>query len=248
MVAPIALPGSGAQPLLRAPTLWALFQRRAQLTPDALMAIDGQTGQRMSFGQALHIATRLAAGLYSRGVGTGTLVTWMLPTGLTALMTSLALSRLGAVQNPVIPHGDDDRLHRLLVCNGADVLLVPGAGSHDYPVVAAGLCAKLPAPPRVIVMAGDLPQGRPSILPPGPEEGEPARWLYFDSGRDLELVPIWHTDQSLMQGGRDLALATATGSENPVTLAVPYAHIDGILNMCMLLASGIGAVFVDTRP
>jgi cyclohexanecarboxylate-CoA ligase len=37
------------------------------------------------------------------GVGAGTMVSWQLPTTLEAVVVMAALTRLGAVQNPIIP-------------------------------------------------------------------------------------------------------------------------------------------------
>ena len=45
---------------------------------------------------------RVAAGLFEAGVREGTRVSWQLPTRIDTVLLSVALSRLGAVQNPII--------------------------------------------------------------------------------------------------------------------------------------------------
>src|SRR5262249_4877290 len=82
--------------------LWPLALKRAELTPDALFAVD-ERERRLSFAQYRDAALRVAAGLHARGVREGTVVSWQLPTRIDALVLAAALSRLGAVQNPVLP-------------------------------------------------------------------------------------------------------------------------------------------------
>ena len=77
-------------------------ERRAQATPDALMAVD-EDDQRLDFAGYREACERAAAGLAARGVTTETRVSWMLPTRLEAMVLMGALARLGAVQNPILP-------------------------------------------------------------------------------------------------------------------------------------------------
>src|SRR5947209_5797100 len=80
-------------------TLWALIERRADATPDAMMVVD-ESGRRLSFGDYRRAAEHAAAGLAALGVEEGVAVSWQLPTWLESLVLVGALSRLGAVQNP----------------------------------------------------------------------------------------------------------------------------------------------------
>jgi cyclohexanecarboxylate-CoA ligase len=83
-------------------TLWELVERRAQESPDALFLTD--EGKRtMSFAEYRAAAERAAAGLAAMGIGEDTAVTWQLPTWIESFVLVAALSRLGAVQNPVMP-------------------------------------------------------------------------------------------------------------------------------------------------
>lgn len=231
--------------LLEAPTLWALLQRRVVLTPQANMLIDGRRRQRLTFAQALDISARLAAGFQQRGIGPGSVVTWQLPTGITAVMTALALARLGAVQNPIISLYGEREVRCVLACNRSDFLLLPGAEERDFPAKAERLCSGLERPPQVIVMSGDLPQGKAADLPPAPDDGEAVRWVYYTSGTTSEPKGACHSDQTLMIGGRNLARAMRVGSADVGTVAFPYAHIGGAMYTAMLLCSGMSAVLLE---
>ena len=231
--------------LLHTTTLWQLLERRAALTPHTPMLIDGRKHLHMSFAQTLDIAERLAAGFYERGIGAGSQVTWMLPTGLPAVMTALALARLGALQNPIISLYGEREVHGILERNRSEFLLVPDSGERDFPAMASHLCQQLERPPQVIVMGSQLPRGRASSLPPPPADGQTVRWVYYTSGTTSQPKGACHTDESLMIGGRNLARSMNVTAADVGSVAFPYAHIGGAMYTTMLLASGMSAVLLD---
>ncbi len=63
-----------------APSLWELIARRAEASPDAVLA-EEDTGRRLTFAGFRDACLVAAAGLHTRyGVGLGTAVSWELPT------------------------------------------------------------------------------------------------------------------------------------------------------------------------
>ena len=92
---------TSAADLLDATTLWELFERRCAASGDQPMLI-AEDGSRLTFDEAREAAERVAAGLAAMGVGADTPVTWQLPTSVDTVLVMLALTRLGALQNPVI--------------------------------------------------------------------------------------------------------------------------------------------------
>ena len=100
--------------MLAARNIWDLIVRRADETPDREMAVD-ESGRRMTFGDYRDRCERAAAGLAGLGVGDGTVVSWVQPTTLEAMVLFGALRRLGAVQNPILPiyHRGGERRDRL---------------------------------------------------------------------------------------------------------------------------------------
>ena len=84
-------------------------------------------------------AERTAAGFYELGVRESTAVTWQLPTRMETVVASMALSRLGAVQNPIIPIYRQREVGFLLRETGAEWFLVPGRWrGFDYREMADG--------------------------------------------------------------------------------------------------------------
>jgi cyclohexanecarboxylate-CoA ligase len=88
--------------LVGAATLWELIELRARRSGGGLMLLD-EAETRLSFGQFRDRAERVAAALYTAGVGPGSRVAWQLPSRVSTFLIMAALARLGAVQAPIIP-------------------------------------------------------------------------------------------------------------------------------------------------
>src|SRR4030095_10643953 len=82
-------------------SLWDLIDRRADATPDLVLAVD-EIGRHITFGEYRQRVLETAAGLAALGVRAGDVVSWMLPTWIEATIVTGALDRLGAVQNPML--------------------------------------------------------------------------------------------------------------------------------------------------
>jgi acyl-CoA synthetase (AMP-forming)/AMP-acid ligase II len=231
--------------LLEAPTIWELVRRRAELSPGRDMLID-PAGRRVTFDQLVDLAESAAAGLFAQGIGPGSLVTWQLPTRIDSIVVSIALARLGAVQNPVLHLYREREVAAVLRQSRPQFVLVPGVWrDRDYGSMAKTLAAELPEPPVVIELGDQLPMGDPSTLPPPPDDGTAMRWVYYTSGTTSEPKGARHSDQTLMAGGRGLAAALDMSPDDIGSIAFPYSHIAGPDYLLMMLSAGFGAVLIE---
>ncbi|MFC9507705.1 class I adenylate-forming enzyme family protein [Streptomyces sp. NPDC057002] len=220
-------------------TLWELVARRAALTPDRPLFLEGD--RRLTFGALRTRAERVAAGLYGMGVRPGTVVAWQLPTRIETALLSFALARLGAVQTPVIPFYRDREVGFALRESRAEFFAVPGEWrGFDHAEMARRLGAK-----GVFEAYGDLPDGDPSVLPPPPADGTAVRWIYWTSGTTSDPKGVLHTDRSLIAGGSCLAHALRPTGDDVGSIAFPYAHIGGPDYTVMLLLYGFPAVLFE---
>ena len=109
-------------------------------------------------------------GFSELGIREGTAVSWQLPTRIETLVLSVALSRIGARQNPIIPIYREREVGFVLRESEAAWFLVPGKWrGFDYGAMAEALTDKMDDPPRLVVCYDHLPEGDPASLPAEPK-------------------------------------------------------------------------------
>ncbi|MEV1020350.1 AMP-binding protein [Streptomyces sp. NPDC050264] len=220
-------------------TLWELVERRAALTPDRPVLLQG--ARALTFGALRDRAERVAAALYERGVHPGTVVAWQLPTRIETALLTFALARIGAVQTPVIPFYRDREVGFALRESKADFFATPGVWrGFDHTGMARRLGAR-----GVFEAYENLPEADPAALPPPPADGTAVRWIYWTSGTTSDPKGVLHTDRSLIAGGSCLAHALHLSASDVGSMAFPYAHIAGPDYTVMLLLYGFPAVMFE---
>ncbi|MFF9509812.1 class I adenylate-forming enzyme family protein [Streptomyces sp. NPDC014724] len=225
-------------------TFWELVERRAALTPDRPFLI--QDDRTLTFGELRDRGERVAAGLWGMGVRPGGVVAWQLPTRLETVLLSFALTRIGAVQSPVIPFYRDREAGFALRESKAGFFAVPGTWrGFDHTAMAHRLTAGAEHPPLVFEAYASLPDGDPSVLPPPPSDGTAVRWIYWTSGTTSDPKGVLHTDRSLIAGGSCLAHALRLSTADIGSVAFPFAHVGGPDYAVMLLLYGFPAVLFE---
>ncbi|MEQ8840960.1 MAG: AMP-binding protein [Acidimicrobiales bacterium] len=231
--------------ILDATTFPELLQRRAELSPDLPLLID-DGGRTMTCREVADEVDRVAAGLQDLGIGAGTAVTWVLPTRIETVLLSFALSRLGAVQNPIIHIYRHREVGFCIQQTSAEFVFTPGEwGGFDYAAMATEVSAGLTDPPTVLTAYDELPHGDPSTLPPAPTDGDAVRWLYYTSGTTSDPKGVKHTDGTLLAAGTGLAIALEADESDVGSIAFPYAHIGGPDYIVMMLVNGFPAVLIE---
>src|ERR1019366_1278961 len=135
--------------LTGARTMWELVERRADASPDQpmLIAADGETG---TFGEFRDRAVRAAAGLHDMGVRTESVVSWQLPTRIDTVVLSLALSRLGGIQHPIIHLYREREVGFALRQTAASLFIIPSQWrGTDFSAMAERALESAPSRPEI---------------------------------------------------------------------------------------------------
>ena len=179
-------------------------------------------------------------------MGDGTVVSWMQPTTLEAMVLFGALRRLGAVQNPILPIYREREV--------GFIVRQAGLEAAGRAVDLAGLRlrghGRRPSPraptPGSLVERQLLPEGDPSTLPPAPDDdmnaptGDvPVRFLYYTSGTTAEPKGARHGDRSLRSASVGMCERLGLADDDRFALVFPFTHIAGGLYIYAALAYGL---------
>lgn len=249
-------------------TFWELIERRVDATPDALMMVD-EDMRTMTFAEFWTEAERTAAGLLGLGVRPESTISWQLPTWIESMVLTAALSRLGVVQNPILPIYRDREVSYITLQSKSELLVVPRVWSGtDYEEMATRVAQEnlavvqsfgdpdIPTGPdgtpkqtRVLVIDRALPQGDPQTLPGFPEElsplEQPIRWLFYSSGTTAEPKGVTHTDAAVIAAAYGMAQRLELNPYDRNAMVFPFSHIGGMTWLFAGLISGCANILVE---
>ena len=230
-------------------SLWELVERRAAATPDGLAAVD-EDGRTLTWAESKAAAEVAAAGLARMGIGTGDVVSWQLPTWLEAKVLVLALARLGAIQNPMLPIYREREVGFVTRQAKSKLLVVPSTWSgFDFEAMARGIAEQIGAEGgsmAVLVADKALPQGDPATLPPPPDPSQdPVRWYFYTSGTTADPKGAQHTDRTILAGAVGMSERLGCSDQDINAVVFPFTHIGGIGWLVSALVYGFPTVYIE---
>ena len=225
-------------------TLWQLIVERATATPSKRMAIDG-AGRTLTYGEFQAWSERAAAGLMRHGVGIGTNVSWVLPSRFEALVLAAALSRLGAVQNPILPIYRAREVGFITRQSRCSVIVVPGAfRGFDFAPMAAEATAGIDV--EIIVADPNLPDGDPADLAPYVPAFDDLRWLFYSSGTTADPKGAKHSDHSMSAANSGMQWSMEVGPDDKAAVVFPITHVGGLVWLFNAMETGVELLMVET--
>jgi acyl-CoA synthetase (AMP-forming)/AMP-acid ligase II len=210
-------------------TWWSLVDAAAEHRPERPMLYD-DNAVPTTFASYRDAALRVAAGLAAVGVTRGSVVSWQLPPSIEGAVLISALTRLGAVQNPLVTTLRSSEIAFITDQMRTDVLITPGLWrGFDYEAMAraTGLTS-------IIVDFDDepgmlrLPLGDPATLPVYvPPTSTDTRWVFYTSGTTGEPKGVRHSDATIVSQSDILVQQLKLGEDEVFPVVFPIAHVGG---------------------
>jgi acyl-CoA synthetase (AMP-forming)/AMP-acid ligase II len=223
-------------------SLWDLIDRRADATPDLVLAVD-EIGRTITFADYRQRVLETAAGLAGLGVQPGDVVSWMLPTWIEATIITGALDRLGAVQNPMLNIYREREVGFIAAQLQTKWFVVPGQWrGYDYEALVRQFCDNV-----VIVERGrPLPVGDPATLPPPATDTERVAWIMYTSGTTADPKGAMHRHSSVAAMTHSMCHRLQITPADRSALAFPFAHLGGINWLMATLMSGCRIILIES--
>lgn len=233
-------------------TYWGLVCWASDTHPDRLVLSDDY-GRSLTTVELRDAATTTAAALAARGIGPGTAVSWQLPTTLETMVVMVALARLGAIQNPLLPIWREREVGFVTGQLGSEFLIVPGIWrGFDHHEMARSLAQQRVMEVLTIdhgrhPVVGELrlPVTPVADLPAPPDSGAAIRWVYYSSGTTAAPKGVRHTDNSVIAGAVGMRESVGVNARDVYPIPSPVSHIGGSTLLAAALQTGLRLVLFD---
>jgi acyl-CoA synthetase (AMP-forming)/AMP-acid ligase II len=220
------------------------MEQAAREHPDRVLVQD-EHGRKLTAAQLRDAAERVAAGL---GVQPGDVVSWQLPTVLESAVVLIALARVGAVQNPIIPLLREQEVRHITGQIGTSRFLVPQTWrGFDHDAMARTIAKDAGFEVVTVDLTGApgpelrLPMGDPATLPAPPSDDtddRACRWIYYTSGTTSAPKGVRHTDASVIASSYGITVGEGIREGDRYPIAWPFTHIGGITMTASVLRRG----------
>jgi len=223
-------------------TLLEFFSRHVRNDPGRLAVVGYEAASNrrmaMTYGELQQTADRIAANLLRIGVKPGEVVSYQLPNWWHFMALHLALLRIGAVTNPIMPIFRDREMEFMLTLAETRVLIVPQRfRDFDHPALADRLKAKVPTLEHVVIIgSGDNRDFETVLNSPGRRveaataaSADDVVQLLYTSGTTGEPKGVMHTGNTLLNSVRYFEDRARLTANDVVLMASPMAHQTGFL-------------------
>ena len=218
--------------------LWQHVDAAASARPSDLLLLSRQGGE-CTVGEFRDRALVMAAGFADLGVRPGDVVSWELPTWIDTVVLAAALSRLGAVQNPIIHIYRDREVGFCVRQTGSSLLVTPDVfAGHDFAAMADRITTGT-STRSLTFEPGSFPVGDPAALDPHvPARPDETRWICYTSGTTADPKGARHSDATVGSFPAAMGQRMEVGPGDRYSLTFPFPHIGGIGLLFLALSTG----------
>ncbi|MER5916452.1 AMP-binding protein [Streptomyces sp. NPDC001982] len=208
----------------------------AAAKPDHLAVVDRDGHRVRTYAQLDRDVDAMANHLVELGVETGDVVAVQLPNWYETVVIDIAILRIGAVLNPMLPLYREHELAHMLNLAQTKVLFTPGVyRGFDFTAMIGRLRPKVPLlQHHIVIDAEDLSHERdalpasPSVRKPQFPSVDAARVseLIFTSGTEATPKAVMHTEQTTNSAVQAIWASLGLGDE-VVWMPSPIGHSTG---------------------
>jgi len=218
---------------------------------------------RVTYRQLGDLVDRVALGLLEMGVKKNEFVSFQLPNWRQFVIIHFALSRIGALSNPIVPIYRHSEIRFMLdLCQSVAMIVPEEFRGFDYPAMMQDLWPQLPALKHVFVLGDRVPKGMQSFdsfmatpweerrdrrhlaaLRPDPND---LTEVIFTSGTTGEPKGVMHTHNTLISPVVAKIENLGLAPDDVLLMASTFGHQTGLLyGVRMPTMLGAKAVYMD---
>ena len=216
-------------------------------------AVVAPGGVRLDYAELAQRVTKAACGLAKAGVHKGDVVSVQLPNCAEALVLHLAITRLGAVTNPLLPTYRSKELRYILGFARSKVVVIPSRHRNfDLAPMHAELWPDLPDLAAIFVLGGTGAEGMQDFealyveneVPPSVKaDPNDVTVLIFTSGTESTPKGVMHSHNTFMHAATNMARVHQVTSEDIIWAPSPVGHGTGF-GWGIRFAPALGATLV----
>ncbi|MFO7926776.1 AMP-binding protein [Natronomonas sp.] len=237
-------------------TLVDLFETAIEERPDAKVIGPHRTVTYRELGEEVR---RVSAGLDALGVEAGDVVSYQIPNWVTTNVLHLAISKLGAIANPIIPIYRRSEVSYILENSGSKCIFIPDDfRGFDYPSMVDEVASELSTLEHAIVVGDDpglenVESGSYNDLCSLADgdvraavEADDIHALLYTSGTTGNPKGVLHTHNTTLFELRGTNELLGLSSETTVFMPSPVTHVTGMLYALELpFTRGMDLVLMD---
>jgi acyl-coenzyme A synthetase/AMP-(fatty) acid ligase len=193
---------------------------------------------RLTFREIGRLANNLTSSLQKLGIRRGSVVAFELPNWYHTVVLNLALTRLGALINPIVPIYKEREVSFILKQAKAEVFIIPDTfRNFNYVEMVEKIKPNLPDLKRIIVLGARVPKGMTSLESllegdgslPELEKIDPndVKLLLYTSGTTAEPKGVQHTHNTLVYTMLNDSGHWGVNQDTVVFMPSPVTHISG---------------------
>ncbi|MHB1125331.1 MAG: AMP-binding protein [Bacillota bacterium] len=235
-------------------TISDFMEKRLTECPDKVAVAD--TNHQFTFRQINSLTGNLAASLFNMGIGKGDVVSFQLPNWYQVMVLNLAVTRLGAVINPIVPIYKDREVRFILNQAESKAMIIPANfRNFNYVEMIRRLQPDLPDLKHIIVIGEETPPGTISLdsllqdrglpLPEIKADPDNVKLLMYTSGTTAEPKGVQHTHNTLLCENLHALGFWELNSDDVAFMPSPVAHVTGFKSLEMPLVIGCSLVLMD---